>query len=118
MAVLRRRAMRVAAIVPPPEPTCWHHVQLMKSNGLSFHHPVAFWAGCAALTGGVLAHMPMLMHASHMHYRMAGMPMDTTMMVGMALIPIGLLLAGYGLMPRLSQLRQSLHGTAINFHIA
>jgi putative MFS transporter len=31
----------------------------MKSNGLSLHHPFAFWAGTAAIAAGVLAHIPM-----------------------------------------------------------
>jgi putative MFS transporter len=90
----------------------------MRANGLSFHHPFAFWLGCAALTAGVFSHVPMFMHASHMHYRMAGMPMDTTMLVGMGLIPAGLLLAAYGLMPRLGQMRRSVAGGSIGFHVA
>lgn len=89
----------------------------MKSNGLSFHHPLAFWFGCCALVAGVLAHVPMFLMASHSGYRMAGMPMDTTMLVGMALIPLGLLFAAYGLMPRLAQMRNKGIG-AVTFHIA
>jgi len=91
----------------------------MKPNDISFHHPVAFWIGCIAIIGGVLAHFPMLGHASHMGYRMAGMPMDATMIVGMAMIPAGLLLATYGLMPRFDQMRRSLRGGShLQFHIA
>lgn len=91
----------------------------MRSNGLSFHHPVAFWLGCVVLIGGVLAHFPMFMHASHMGYQMAGMPMDATMLTGMGMIPAGFVLAAYGLMPRLDQLRQNLHaGAPLHFHIA
>lgn len=91
----------------------------MKPNGFSFHHPIAFWLGCAALIAGVLAHVPMFIHASHMHYQMAGMPMDATMLIGMAIIPMGLLLAAYGLMPRLDRMRQTLqHGSELHFHIA
>ena len=91
----------------------------MPSSRISFHHPLAFWLGSSALIIGVLAHFPMFMMASHMHYHMAGMPMDTTMLVGMALIPAGLLLATYGLMPRMQQMRQTLHGGApLHFHIA
>jgi putative MFS transporter len=77
----------------------------MKSNGLTFHHPIAFWAGTLAIVAGVLAHIPMFVCASHMGYRMVGMPMDAAMLAGMALIPLGLLLAAYGLMPRMGQLR-------------
>jgi putative MFS transporter len=91
----------------------------MKANGLSFHHPVAFWIGCAAIVAGVLGHIPMFMMAADIHYRMAGMPMDLSMMVGMALIPTGLVLATYGLVPRLGRLRQSaLSGPVPCFHAA
>ena len=89
----------------------------MKSQGLSFHHPVAFWLGCIAITAGVLSHIPMFVHASHMNYQMVGMPMDTTMLVGMAMIPVGLLMALYGLMPRLDQLRSS-DTSGLQFHVA
>ncbi|HEX5739856.1 MAG TPA: MFS transporter, partial [Hydrogenophaga sp.] len=95
------------------------HNQKMSSNGLSFHHPFAFWLGCAAIIAGVLSHIPMFVCAADMGYHMAGMPMDTAMLVGMGLIPIGLLFAAYGLMPRLDQMRQNLHGSApLHFHIA
>lgn len=91
----------------------------MKSNGLSFHHPIAFWLGCAALVAGVFAHVPMFIHASYMDYQMVGMPMDPAMLAGMVIIPLGLLLAAYGLMPRLDQMRKNLHGgSSLHFHIA
>ncbi|HSY27261.1 MAG TPA: MFS transporter, partial [Burkholderiaceae bacterium] len=89
----------------------------MKSNGLSFYHPLAFWFGCCALIAGVLAHVPMFLMASQNGYRMAGMPMDATMLVGMALIPLGLLFATYGLMPRLGQM-QNKTNSVVTFHIA
>jgi putative MFS transporter len=91
----------------------------MKSNGLSFHHPVAFWIGCIAIIAGVLAHIPMFIHASDMGYQMVGMPMDTAMLIGMTLIPTGVLLAAYGLMPRFDQLRRNMqHEGTLHFHIA
>src|SRR4051812_49153365 len=91
----------------------------MSRNGLSFHHPMAFSLGIAALIGGVLSHFPMLVHASHDHYRMAGMPMDPLMMAGMAMIPAGLLLAAYGLMPRIAVLRgEQSPGAPLRFHVA
>ncbi|RJG07696.1 MFS transporter [Noviherbaspirillum cavernae] len=90
----------------------------MTSNGLSFHHPVAFWLGCAAIVAGVLAHIPMFIHASYMDYQMVGMPMDPAMLAGMVVIPVGVLLAAYGLMPRLDQMQQNLHGNNLHFHIA
>jgi putative MFS transporter len=81
----------------------------MPSRNISFHHPVAFWLGTALIVAGVLAHLPMLAMAAPMHYRLAGMPMDHLMLVGMALVPLGVLLAGYGLMPRMEQMRRTLH---------
>ena len=91
----------------------------MKSNGLSFHHPLAFWAGCVAVVAGVLLHMPMFAMGRMTHWQMVGMPMDSLMLTGMALVPLGVLLSSYGLMPRLDQMRQTLRGgTHLHFHIA
>lgn len=81
----------------------------MHSNQLTFHHPTAFWLGCSMIVAGVLAHLPMLAMAAPMHYQLVGMPMDDTMLVGMALVPLGVLLAGYGLMPRWAQMRLTAH---------
>ncbi len=81
----------------------------MKPSGISFHHPAAFWLGCAAVVTGVLLHMPMFAMGRMTHWRMVGMPMDHLMLGGMALIPAGLLLSTYGLMPRLDRMRQAIH---------
>ena len=92
----------------------------MKAHGIAFHHPLAFWLGCIAVAIGVLLHMPMYIMAAPMHYHLAGMAMDTPMSIGMGLIPCGVLLAAYGLMPHLAQMRQYLHGQGNHryFHIA
>lgn len=92
----------------------------MRSDGISFHHPIAFWSGCLLVLAGVLAHVPMFMMGQHTHWQMVGMPMTPAMWIGMALIPIGLLLAMYGLMPRLDQMRQTKQGVRDHryFHIA
>ena len=91
----------------------------MKSNGLSFHHPAAFWCGCALLMAGVFSHLPMFMMGRHTHWQMVGMPMDGWMLAGMAMIPIGLALAFYGLMPRLAQMKQApAGGERLHFHVA
>ena len=97
----------------------------MKSNGLSFHHPLAFWLGSAAIVAGVLMHMPMFAMGRMTHWQMVGMPMDGMMIGGMALIPLGVLLSCYGLMPRLDQMRKTLHADGSHlpgrhqyFHIA
>lgn len=89
----------------------------MRTTGLSFHHPLIFALGSVLITAGVLAHIPMLMHSAAMGYRMVGMAMDTTMLLGMALIPVGLMLAWYGLMPRLT--RQPFdYSNELHFHLA
>ena len=88
----------------------------MKPTGVAFHHPVAFWAGCALIVAGVLAHGPMFLMGEHTHWRMVGMPMTPEMWVGMAIIPIGLALSAYGLLPRAPSA-----GTAsapLHFHVA
>lgn len=91
----------------------------VKPQNFSFHHPAAFWVGCLAIIGGVLAHIPMFVMGRHTGYQMVGMPMDTTMLTGMAMIPLGLLLSAYGLMPRIAQMQKSLHaGSHLQFHIA
>lgn len=92
----------------------------MKYNGVSFHHPVAFWFGCLLVLGGVLAHIPMFLMGQHTHWQMVGMPMTTEMWIGMAVIPAGLALSMYGLMPRIEQMRQSTQRARDHqhFHIA
>jgi putative MFS transporter len=60
----------------------------------------AFWIGCAAVTAGVLAHLPMVWMARDMGFRLAGMPMDPGMVGGMGLIVVGVAVAGFGLLPR------------------
>ncbi|MEO6218432.1 MAG: MFS transporter [Sphingomonas sp.] len=60
----------------------------------------AFVLGCAAVTAGVLLHLPMFLMAKDMHYHLAGMPMDTGMIVGMFLIVGGVIVAAWGLLPR------------------
>ncbi|MFL5913982.1 MAG: MFS transporter [Gaiellaceae bacterium] len=72
-------------------------------GAISFHSPAAFWAGTAAVTAGVILHLPMYLDASDMHYRLNGMAMTAGMYVGMALILIGLALSAYGVIPRRSK---------------
>jgi MFS transporter, putative metabolite:H+ symporter len=74
----------------------------MKASGIRFRHPVAFWLGTAAIAAGVCAHFPMFAAARDMHYRMAGMPVDALMIVGMSLILAGLAASIYGVVPRRS----------------
>lgn len=91
----------------------------MQSQGIAFHHPWAFWLGCVAVAAGVCLHLPMYVMAAPMHFHLAGMPMDVSMEIGMLLIPSGVLLAGYGLLPRISQVRMTTRGgTHLHFHVA
>jgi putative MFS transporter len=80
-----------------------NHIQTTPSavrarGGITFHHPVAFWLGLVAVTGGVIGHLPMYLMGSGNGYRLTGMPMDAPMMIGMLAIVIGLVLCLYGLM--------------------
>ncbi|WP_370713228.1 MFS transporter [Sphingomonas sp. IW22] len=59
-----------------------------------------FWAGCAAISAGVLLHLPMLAMAHSMGNHLNGMPMDASMWLGMVLILIGVPLACFGALPK------------------
>lgn len=72
-------------------------------GGIAFHHPVSFWLGSAAVTLGVVLHLPMYIGARDMGYRLAGMPVDAPMAAGMALILVGLAATLHGLVPSLSR---------------
>lgn len=60
----------------------------------------AFVAGVAAVTAGVLLHIPMFLMGRDMGYRLYGMPMGDDMIVGMGLIVGGVATTCYGLLPR------------------
>src|SRR6202171_5733479 len=60
---------------------------------------LAFWAGSAVVSVGVLLHMPMFWMARSTGFNMSGMPMDFGMLIGMLLIVLGIAAAGYGLLP-------------------
>jgi putative MFS transporter len=76
------------------------HPVVMTLGGVTFHHPGAFWFGLVAVTLGVILHIPMYLMGRDTGYRLAGMPMDTPMMLGMAAILVGLAASFYGLYPR------------------
>ena len=86
----------MAARYPPP-----------ATGGIADRHPAAFWTGIAAVTAGVLLHLPMYMGARDMGYRLAGMEVDAAMIAGMVLILLGLAATVYGLFPRGSALGAS-----------
>src|SRR6185437_497410 len=60
---------------------------------------LVFLAGCALVTLGVALHLPMYLMAGDMGFVLAGMPMTTGMYWGMGLIVLGIIAAGYGLLP-------------------
>ena len=60
---------------------------------------LAFWFGSALVTLGVILHLPMYWMGRNMGFRLVGMPMDTGMLAGMGLIALGVIVAGYGLLP-------------------
>ena len=63
-------------------------------------HLWAFIVGCVAVTAGVVMHLPMFWMGRFNHFHLADMAMDGGMLWGMALIVGGILVAGYGLLPR------------------
>lgn len=69
---------------------------------------LAFIGGCAAVTTGVVLHLPMLVMAWHMGGHLTGMPMGEGMLIAMGLIVAGLALAAYGLLPPPPQARLDL----------
>ena len=62
-------------------------------------HPKFFWIGVLAVTIGVGLHLPMYIRSAAMNFHVAGMPIDTPMLLGMALIIGGTGAAWYGLLP-------------------
>ena len=91
--------------------------RLARDIDNSFHRPIAFWTGCAIIIAGVGSHIPMFMMGAAMGYQLAGMPMSSLMVGGMALIPFGLALACYGMIPRFAGMARS--GSApMQFHVA
>ncbi len=58
-----------------------------------------FWSGTAMCVIGVGLHLPMFVSTAPMGFRMAGMPTPPMMLLGMALIVVGLVVAGWGLIP-------------------
>ena len=71
-----------------------------QRGGVTFGHSTAFWVGVVAVTGGVILHLPMYLMGKASGYRLVGMPMDTSMRVGMGAIILGLAASLYGLLPR------------------
>lgn len=71
----------------------------------------AFALGCVAVTIGVVMHLPMFLMGRTMHYRLAGMPMGSDMVLGMGLIIVGVGIAAYGLLPHNVAAQRAAAGT-------
>lgn len=69
-------------------------------KALNLGHASWFWLGCAAISAGVVLHLPMLIEAHAMGNRLSGMSADAPMQAGMGLIFVGALLACWGALPR------------------
>ena len=63
------------------------------------YRQTAFWAGCVAVTAGVLLHMPMYAESLGGGHHMSDMPVGWDMILGMALIVLGVVAACYGALP-------------------
>lgn len=61
---------------------------------------ISFAAGCLAVTAGVATHLPMYWMGRHTGFQLAGMPMQSEMWLGMALIVAGVGMVAYGLSPK------------------
>lgn len=71
-----------------------------RRSATTYEHRWAFWTGVVVTTGGVLAQLPMFYMARDMHYQLAGMPVTTSMAVGMVAMFAGIGITAYSLFPR------------------
>src|SRR2546423_5828789 len=71
-----------------------------RTGGVGIPRPWLFWAGVVMTTVGVALHLPGFYQMRGMGYQMAGMPMPTSMTVGMVLLVIGVIAAIAGLVQR------------------
>ncbi len=65
----------------------------------SWYNALGFWGGSAMVAAGVALHLPMFLMGRSTGYRLVGMPMGAGMLIGMALIVLGVIVAAYGLLP-------------------
>src|SRR4026208_1110001 len=80
--------------------------RLKTGPGLSkieYQHPAAFWFGVAAVTVGVILHLPFYFSGRHNGYVLAHKTPDAAFFIGMLMIFVGLGATFYGLFPRLSE---------------
>jgi len=71
-----------------------------SSNGkINFRSKGVFWIGFLTVATGVALQLPMYINAAGMGYRLAGMPMSTSMSIGMCMVIAGLAITLYSLIP-------------------
>lgn len=70
-----------------------------------------FWGACAAICAGVLLHLPMLAEAHRMGNHLHGMAADPAMLLGMALILLGVPAAIHAALPRRRARHDAFAGT-------
>ena len=73
---------------------------LAKVDFRQFEHRRSFYLGVAAVTVGVLLHLPMYLGAKDDGYMLNGMPLDKWCIIGMVLIALAAVALLYGLLPR------------------
>jgi putative MFS transporter len=71
-----------------------------RGKAIAYAHPWAFWLGVLITTGGVVAQLPMYYTARDMHFKLAGMPVTRTMVVGMIAMAVGIGITAYSLYHR------------------
>jgi putative MFS transporter len=87
---------------------------MTRGLGTALSDRQALWAfvlGCAAVTAGVLMHIPMFLMGRAMHFHLAGMAVGWDMVLGMTLIVGGVGVAAYGLLPRNVAAQRAVAGT-------
>jgi putative MFS transporter len=77
---------------------------ITENGNIIFRSKGAFWIGFLAVTIGMGLQLPMYTDAAAMGYKLVGMPMSTTMDIGMAMVIVGLFITLYSLIPPKSEI--------------
>ncbi|MFL6110435.1 MAG: MFS transporter [Catenulispora sp.] len=89
-----------SSLSPGERPRSWPGSAGRRADGVSYEHPVGFWAGILTTTTGVVLQLPMYWMARDMHFHLAGMAMTWYMELGMVLLFVGVGLTVWSLYPR------------------
>ena len=73
-------------------------------NKFPLSRKTIFWIGCTMVSIGMAMQLPMYFHASNMGYRLVGMRMDFSMIMGMIWMVVGLGITILGLIPEKSHI--------------